>query len=159
MLPRITYNKPKRQGGFTLIELLIVATMIGLLAGILVAVINVPFFLGGTRNSRRKVEVKTIADAVFEYTLDKSQYPATITDESTEICNEDALDCTGYIDLSVLTDGEGYLTSIPNDPINENPDGTGYFIEITSSDSSVPAGRIIVKAALAENGEIIETTR
>jgi prepilin-type N-terminal cleavage/methylation domain-containing protein len=147
-------NLPNRnQKGLTLIELIIVITIIGLLAGIMISVINYRRFLGESRNAKRQVEVNTIATAVYQYTLDKGDFPTTLTTTPTEICNQNASDCSGYIDLSILLAGEEYITSIPEDPLSEDPNGTGYIINKTD------AGRVIVSASMAENGLNIDATR
>jgi prepilin-type N-terminal cleavage/methylation domain-containing protein len=145
---------PKQNShGFTLIELIIVITIIGLLAGIMLTVVNYKRFMGESRNARRKVEVNTIATSVYQYTLDKGDFPPTITDTPTEICNQYASNCSGYIDLSVLIAGDKYLTSIPSDPSSVDPNGTGYIIN--KSDF----GRVLVSATYAEVGATINATR
>jgi len=69
------------------------------------------------RNLIRRADVNTILSAVYQYTIDNGFSPNSITTTSTEICSSLAEDCTGLVDLSVLTDNEEYLFSIPPDPI------------------------------------------
>ena len=109
--------------------------------------------LGHSRNAKREIEVSTIANAIYQYALDKGSYPSDITSTSTEICNENAASCVGYVDLSDLITGEEYLLKIPEDPLNQDPNGTGYYIYLSAAD------RIIVTATFAENGLYIDAKR
>lgn len=62
-------------------------------------------------------------------------------------------DCTGLIDLSILTEDEKYLPSMPTDPSGAGTNGSGYFVSISSDN------RVTVNAPSAENGETISITR
>jgi len=147
-------NLPRSQKGFTLIELLIVVTLIGIMASIALSVMNYNKYLGSSRNTRRRLDLHTISIALVQYITDTSVIPQTITENSTEICISDGTaNCAGLIDLSVLTANTKYLVSMPHDPKNENPNGTGYNIFRTTS------GRITVTAPLSENQEVVEVTR
>ena len=143
-------NKSK---GFTLIELLIVITIIGILAGIMVRVIDPEYWMADARNATRKTDIHGIGIAVANYALDKGVYPTTITDTQTEICRQDAADCTDLIDLSVLTDAMLYLSNMPEDPKFATDNGTGYDISVNA------AGYVIVVAPNAEKGEVIQVIR
>ena len=100
---------------------------IGILAGIVIVAINPVKQLGVTRNAQRQADVTTILKAVYQYTIDNSGPPASITLVPTEICATGGV-CTSLIDLSVLTTAEKYLTSIPLEPQKTNPNGAGYKI-------------------------------
>lgn len=134
-------------------ELLVVLVVLGIMSGILFSVIKINFFLGKSRDAKRDIEVSTIATAVYQYTLDKGGFPAGMTTTPTEICNQNAAGCTGYVDLSPLLSGEQYLLKIPEDPLNDNPNGTGYYIWINAAD------RIMVSATFAEGTTTINATR
>lgn len=145
--------KTKNLPGFTLLEILLVVAAIGILAGIVILAINPNKQLGDTRNAQRKADVNTILNAVYQYSIDNNGIlPASIVSSSTEICASTT--CASLIDLSVLTDSEKYLTTIPTDPkggIDAN--GAGYLIGKTTND------RVIVSAPQAEQGATISATR
>lgn len=144
--------KKNKQSGFTLLEILLVVAAIGILAGIVILALNPARQLGATRDAERRVDVNTILNATYQYIIDNNGLPASITSTSTEICRTNAVSCSGFIDLSVLTTQEKYLISIPVDPSNTSVNGTGYFIKATAN------GRITIEAPDNETeGDIIVT--
>lgn len=144
----------KNKKGFTLLEILLVVAAIAILAGIVIVAINPGKQLGDTRNSQRSVDVNTILNATYQYYIDNGSLPAGINATATEICATDATSCTDLIDLSVLTDNETYITSIPIDP-NGDCDANGVCYEILRNSNN----RITVSAPDAEGGAIISVTR
>ena len=99
---------------------------------------------------QRKVDVNTILNAVYQYSLDNNgTLPAGITTTATEICRTSS--CSGLVDLSVLTASEKYIVAIPADPQGATTDGAGYTILKTAN------GRITVAAPDAESGTISVT--
>lgn len=143
----------KNQKGFTLLEILLVVAAIAILAGIVILALNPVKQLADTRNAQRRVDVNTILNAVYQYTIDnKGTLPSTITTTSTEVCKTGGT-CTGLIDLSVLTASEKYLTAMPIDPSSTSTNGTDYNILKTAN------GRITVTAPDAEQSATISVTR
>lgn len=155
-----------RKNGFTMLEILLVVAAIGILAGIVIVAINPSKQIGDTRNAKRASNVATILDATYQYLIDNETLPSTISAGTTcpgvdqaEICQTDTLDCTGLVDLSVLTNGAKYLVAMPRDPsVAEDADGTGYRIFKTADD------RITVCAPNTHDGDLsdndmIEVTR
>ena len=141
------------QKGFTLIEVLLVVAIIALLAGIVILAINPNRQLAQSKNSERAADVTTILNAVYQYAIDNDGViPASITATATDVCATGG-DCTGIIDLGVLTASETYLTSIPTDPTGSDADSAGYQISSTANN------RVTVDAPDAENGETISVTR
>ena len=140
--------------GFTLIEILLVVAAIAILASIVIIAINPTKQLGDTRNATRRVDVKTILDAVYQYSLDNNGViPASITNVATEICKTGG-NCAGLIDLSVLTASEKYVVAIPTDPGGGcNANGVCYRIVKTANN------RVTVNAPNAEQGATISVTR
>ena len=142
-----------RSRGFTLLEILLVVAAIGILAGIVILAINPNKQLGDTRNAQRRANITTILDAVYQYTIDSNGLlPATITTTATPICKTGGV-CTGFVDLSVLTTNEKYLTSMPFDPNASTVNSTAYTILKTAN------GRITVAAPSAEQAAVITVTR
>lgn len=66
-------NKVK---GFTLVELLIVVSILAILSGILISVINIQRVQGRARDSVRKEGLATIAGGLERYYADNNFYPA-----------------------------------------------------------------------------------
>ncbi len=147
----------RNHSGFTLLEVLLVVAVIAILAGIVIIAINPNKNLGDSRNAQRSTNVKTILDAVYQYTLDNNGVlPTTITTTATEICATGSASCAGLIDLSVVTASEKYITSVPKDPQCTTVcavNGTGYRIVKTANN------RITVNAPSAEQGKTIAVTR
>ncbi|MCF6276513.1 MAG: type II secretion system GspH family protein [Candidatus Magasanikbacteria bacterium] len=146
----------KNQKGFTMIELLLTISIIAILYAMVVFIIDPETRFQETRNAERSVEIHTILNAIHQYRVDNNgNLPTTITQTQTEICKTNALDCTGLIDLSILTTNEEYLVDIPLDPSGVcDPNGVCY--EIKKSGNS---GRITVIAPDAEAGETISVKR
>ncbi len=139
--------------GFTLLEILLVVAAIAILAGIVIIAINPTKQLGETKNAQRRSDVSTIMNGVHQYAIDNSGIlPSSITTTQTEVCITGGT-CTGLIDLSVLTDNEKYITSIPLDPTGAAGNGAGYEISKSAN------GRVTVIAPDAEQGASISVTR
>src|SRR3989344_7516941 len=137
--------------GFTLIELLLVIGIIGLLSSIVIVAINPTKQLEDAENAKRRLDVKAIADAVYEFLIDneQGQMPQgllgdSITSVVREICvypdNETLCFINGdKVSLEDLI--PTYLPALPTDPQRDpvlNPHGIGYYISITD-------GRITVE--------------
>jgi prepilin-type N-terminal cleavage/methylation domain-containing protein len=142
----------KNNRGFTLIEIILVVAVIAILAGIVIFAVNPTKQLADGRNSQRRTDVNTILNAVYQYTVDNSGVPSTITTTATQICKTGASSCTGLIDLSALSLNGKYVVSLPNDP-QASGNTTGYTV---SKDAN---GRITVAAPSAEQGATISATR
>lgn len=87
----------RREKGFTLIELLVVIAIIGIIAGIAAA-----RFANAPRKAREavlKTNLATFRDVIDQYYADKRHYPFAL---------EDLVD-------------EGYLRTLPSDPITGSP--------------------------------------
>ena len=139
----------KRNHGFTLLEILLVVGLIAILAGIVILALNPTKMFSQVRNAQRKANLTEINKAVYQYYIDNSRYPATLTSIATEICNTGAtstghsISCTGLIDLSALV--PTYMVAIPTDPSGAiNTGGAGYKI------ASDPIGKPYLQASRAE---------
>lgn len=143
----------KVQKGFTLLEILLVVAAIAILAGIVIVAINPGKQLADTRNAQRRVDVETILNAIYQYSIDnKGNIPSNITTSAVEICKTGGT-CTGLADLSVLTLNEQYITAMPVDPSGGSTNGTSYTVMKTAN------GRITVAASAAERSVIISATK
>ena len=144
----------KNNKGFTLLEILLVVALIAILAGIVIIAINPNKQLGDTRNAQRRVDVNTILNAVYQYTIDNNgSLPAGITETSTEICNTTGATCSGLVDLGVLIEDEKYIVSIPLEPQKTTALGAGYRIKKSANN------RITVEAGFEEQDATISVTR
>ncbi len=139
--------------GFTLIELLLVIGLIAILSTVVIASLSPTRQLGSSRDAKRRSDVNTILNAVYQYAIDhQGILPSTIpTGVSRQICKLAAADCD-EVDLDALSGT--YLVSIPIDPqASETGTGTSYFIRHDSN------GRLTVSAPLAEESDSISITR
>jgi general secretion pathway protein G len=88
----------RRQRGFTLVELLVVLSLISLLAGM--AVVQHRNAIRRSEESVLKTDLFRMRDAIDQYYADKGKYPPS---------------------LDVLV-SDGYMRSIPEDPITKSRD-------------------------------------
>ncbi len=143
-----------KRAGFTLIEVLLVVAIIAILAGIVILAINPGKQLADSRNAQRRSDVNTIINGIYQYSIDNNgNLPTTITTTATDICSTGAADCSGLIDLTVLTSSGRYLQSIPRDPSTGNATNTNYTVVRDAN------GRITVAAPDAEQGQTISVSR
>jgi type IV pilus assembly protein PilA len=152
----------KNKKGFTLIEILLVVALIAILAGIVILAINPGKQIQDTNNSQRRVDVRTIMDAIYQYATDNDgDLPSNIGQAGStcgaqsnlqEICKTGG-SCSNLVDVNVLTTNATYLTSIPTDPTGATSNGTGYYAVLTSN------GRVTVCAPSAQQSETISITR
>jgi prepilin-type N-terminal cleavage/methylation domain-containing protein len=135
--------------GFTLIEVLLVITLIGILLTIGLVNFNADDRFIEARNDTRKTHIQILESTLTQYKLQKGIYPDGLTRDYQEICDPDATDCTGFIDLkSYLV--PNFLQAIPQDPNDtDNTGGVGY--EIAADDAT---NTVSVRSLQAE-GEVI----
>jgi len=146
----------KSQRGFTLLEMLLVVALIAILASIVILAINPGKQLAEARNAQRRSDVNTILNAVYQYSIDNNgTLPSAIpTTSGVTICQSNAFDCSGLIELPELTENQSYLTDIPHDP-NSACLTANTCYEIYKSAN----GRVTVEATQAELGAEILVTR
>ena len=92
---------------FTLVELLVVVSVIGILAGIMISIINPERQRQRARDARRRSDLAIVSTALEQYYADHSVYPAD----------------TSYTDLRGNgTFTNGYLANPPVDPKTDTYD-------------------------------------
>lgn len=141
--------------GFTLIELLLVIGIIAILAGIIILAVNPNKHLGSARDTKRRSDVNTILNAVYQYAIDNNgAVPPGIATTAKWICVTNSVCQTGTgVDLDILTGS--YLVQLPQDPNQATSNNTFYQIV-----RDAVTGRIIVTAPGAETqGQTISVTR
>lgn len=115
----------KRQGGFTIIEMLIVVTILALLAGILVPVLEDA--AKSSRDARRAADLKTVQAALEAYKRANGVYPDTGGEwwgDAPTYGSRTYNGATAYIPGLVPT----YLQTLPKDPDSRYPTGDqGYM--------------------------------
>ncbi len=139
--------------GFTLIELLLVIGIIAILSSIVIGALSPARQLGSSRDAKRRSDVNTILNAVYQYSIDHSGLlpPSVPVGTSRQICRLNAADCD-EVNLDVLSGT--YLVSIPVDPrAPEAGTGTSYFIRRDIN------GRLTISAPEAEGDDVISITR
>ncbi len=138
------YSKKYFQQSFTLIEMLIVIVIIGILAAALVP--RLTDMQARARDTKRKVDLKNIHDAVMVYFADNGQYPL----HTNQYTNTYAFVCptgSGYNNICYIGSAghanpgtqwfptlSSYMSPMPIDPINQNTEfaygrafRTGYY--------------------------------
>ena len=125
----------KKSKGFTLIELLVVIAIIGILATIVLVSLNSA--RQKARDTRRITDVRQVALALEMYYdgSSTSAYPAVTG-------------CTtaNWTTMATAITGGGYMTAVPNDPLNSGNNvymyggtTTGYTLRAVLENASNPA--------------------
>lgn len=157
-------NKGGIGEGFTLLEILLVVAAIGILAGIVILAINPGKQLGDTRNAQRRIDVNTILNAVYQYSLDNNgnfpsgidNIPATSqvlgTDSNCDTTCAATTTIPACVDLSAALTPT-YLVAIPRDPKTGSSTNSSYYINKRAD------GRLTVGSCAPENSAVVNVTR
>ena len=117
--------------GFTLIELLIVISIIGILSGILVTIINSGEYLKQARDARRINDVLNLYTAIVNGVANndiKLSSTANCADCDSILGNID-IDGTGWVKFTSLNSGGliDLIQALPQDPTNKNDLKYSYY--------------------------------
>ncbi|NQU47703.1 MAG: type II secretion system protein [Planctomycetes bacterium] len=121
----------RRQAGFTIIEMLIVVTILAMLAGVLIPILQEG--QSTARDSRRMADLRSVQSALADYYRENGGYPNT-----SGAWLGDAVDvgskgyaADGYIPGLV----PNFLTALPKDPDKQYPNATdGYMFKSDGTD-------------------------
>ncbi len=94
----------KKLKGFTLIELLVTISLIAVIAGVFILIINPQTQLKKARDAIRKNDLQTLSQAITKYSLDNGKYP--LSTENYQIIN-----------APWGSAWQPYFTSVPKDPL------------------------------------------
>jgi len=116
--------KTNRQSGFTIIEMLIVVTILAMLAGILIPVLEDA--AASSRDSRRGSDLKTMQTALASFHRVNGAYPNTSgawQGDASGVGSNNGYDATGYVPGLV----PNFMPALPKDPSPDLPNATeGY---------------------------------
>ena len=122
-----------KQKGFTLIELLVVISIIGLLASVVLVSLNSA--RAKARDAKRKADLRQLSTAL-EFFYDKNGgYPLDTFGGFEQSCKTTTNDIGRIVT-------EGFVSSLPCDPVNSGSNGTGlgYYFEFGDCQGSICRG-------------------
>ena len=103
----VSKMKKNKRKGFTLIEMLIVIALIGILAGVVISVINIPKTQARSRDSKRVGDIKRIQTALELYFADNRKYPVSTSWKNVQ----NILELLPYINPIPVDTGESISNS------------------------------------------------
>lgn len=102
--------------GFTLVELIIVIAIIGVLAGVLVTVINPNTQLKKSRDTGRKTALKTLQNALEQYYTDNGVYPTVNCYSGTTTAGTGCWSMVNGATNLLGAKASSYIKAMPADP-------------------------------------------
>lgn len=136
---------------FTLIEILLVIGIIVILAGAIIVAINPGRQLARTRDTQRINALNQYLSAITQNETEYGRFTCSTTNPVNTLPDEEAtISATTsglvneYANLSCLV-GPQFAGGLPEDPLDQDPTGTGYTLQYDSS-----TRRITVCAPLME---------
>ena len=158
----LEYNRPMERShkkGFTIIELLVTMALIGVLATVVVFLINPARMLARARDTQRQSDLIAILSSIYQYSAEHSGAlpdsdgdPLTNNFPTTPTCIGTGIGC---YDLASAGDaGETivpvYMSAIPKDPKTGTDANTGYLIYVDVNNR-------LVASASGETRDIVLT--
>jgi general secretion pathway protein G len=132
-ISRISLSKTT-SAGFTLIELLVVIVILGILAAVVLVLVDPVKRIGEARDAGRRQAIGQIRVALDEYYTKHGYFPDPNMDASRG--GWDDSDIAPFI--ATLSD-EGFLKKVPVDPINDSNYHFSYFRYSAGYDNCDPA--------------------
>jgi len=135
----INNYRAKIISGFTFLEMLMVVGIIGILATVMMVVVNPAHQLAKARDTQRESDIYSIIATIQQYA---SEHSGTLPDTDGDPDTSDfptSLTCigngVGCFNLASAGDGEdsivpNYLASLPKDPKTGTDTDTGYLIMV-----------------------------
>jgi prepilin-type N-terminal cleavage/methylation domain-containing protein len=123
--------------GFTLIELLLSVSIIAVLAAIVITAVNPAKQLGDAEDGRRRQSINQLEKALTQYFIDKGEFPGnpSILEEEENalpICRAGFAEEGGScVNLDMLL-SHSYLSCLPHDGLEADPDQSGYTVFVSS---------------------------
>ncbi len=105
----------KRKCGFTLIEVLVVIAIMGLLTSF--ALVSLQSARVSARDTKRKIDIRQLVNAMELYYLDHDTYPGDIYNGWEQTCKTASIIPTISTETQKLV-SDNYLPGFPCDPIN-----------------------------------------
>lgn len=152
--------KLKRNAGFTIIEMLIVVTILAMLAGILIPVLDDAG--ESAREARRQSDLKNVQAALESFRRTNGLYPDTADAWQGDMTDNGGFgyDAAGYIPGLV----PDFLPSLPKDPDGQYPtasegymyrsDGVNYKFVLLGTPENFDAGNPYLDPARADSWQI-----
>ena len=134
--------------GFTLIELLVTIGIVAIIAAAVLYALNPAGRIGESNDSRRKMDLQSISEAIEMYTVDYGSAPSQLaspniasgqkyvlcSSATTLTCNGQSNTCLPVTDTNFL--GQ-YLPTLPIDPTKTAVTDTGYYISRSNTNTLI----------------------
>jgi prepilin-type N-terminal cleavage/methylation domain-containing protein len=137
--------------GFTLIEILVTIVILAILVGITVVALNPGQNIDDANDVKRKADVTTILDAVWQYAVNNNgAFPTGITTTAKEITNG-----AGGADLCALITPT-YMSKIPADPTTGSftscaAYSSKYTIKVDATGKRLTVGATLTSGAYSQD--------
>lgn len=129
----------KQDGGFTLVEILVTLSLLGIMVGMVLVVLNPASYRQKARDGRRQSDLQVVAGAIEMYYAQQSVYPSgtDAANLNTALANSGGAWTAG---------GVTYLSRTPKDPSGGaypaycyTPNGSGYLLCTQMEGTAAPS--------------------
>ncbi len=136
-----------KKRGFTLIELLITISILGILSGIIISVINPGSLLSQARDAERLSDLDSVAKAISLAEADgELEFIDTQGSPGSSTQAGQAVDGSGWVVYTIPSGQTGlgrFLTALPLDPVNDTVDEVTYEYLYASDGTSFELNTIL----------------